>query len=77
MEYTGKLYGKVGKGYFPLTMTAEEVDELVKFKESVVAETEIRKAKKTQSTLCISCNKHRPSVKGDLWCNKCFDERIK
>lgn len=28
MEYKGKIYGKVGKGYFPLEMTTEDVDRL-------------------------------------------------
>ncbi len=30
MEYKGKLYGKVGKTYFPLLKTASEVDKLEK-----------------------------------------------
>jgi len=29
MEYKGKLYGKVGKHYFPLVMTSDDVDELL------------------------------------------------
>jgi hypothetical protein len=77
MEYLGKLYGKVGKTYFPLNMTAEDVDELVKFKESVIAEINARKVNTKQSTLCISCNKHHQSVKGELWCDKCIEEKIK
>ena len=28
MEYTGKLYGKIGRRLIPLTMTSEEVDAL-------------------------------------------------
>ena len=28
MEYEGKLYGKVGKRYIPLKMTADDVDKL-------------------------------------------------
>ena len=26
MQYKGKLYGKVGNGYFPLSLSADEVD---------------------------------------------------
>ena len=29
MEYTGKLYGKVGRRTIPLTMTTEDVDKLI------------------------------------------------
>lgn len=28
MEYKGTLYGKVGKSYFPLVKTAEQVDKM-------------------------------------------------
>jgi hypothetical protein len=28
MEYTGKLYGKIGRRMIPLTLTSEDVDEL-------------------------------------------------
>lgn len=28
MQYKGKLYGKVGNGYFPLSLTADEVDDM-------------------------------------------------
>ena len=28
MEYEGKLYGKVGKSYFPLEVSTEDVDGL-------------------------------------------------
>lgn len=28
MEYQGKLYGKVGKSYFPLVLTTKDVDKL-------------------------------------------------
>lgn len=28
MEYQGKLYGKVGKKYFPLIETTEDIDRL-------------------------------------------------
>lgn len=28
MEYKGKLYGKVGKTYFPMVETAEDFDKL-------------------------------------------------
>lgn len=30
MEYKGKLYGKVGKSYFPLLHTSDDYDNLVK-----------------------------------------------
>jgi hypothetical protein len=28
MEYKGKLYGKVGKSYFPLVLTTEDIDTM-------------------------------------------------
>jgi hypothetical protein len=28
MEYTGKLYGKIGRRQIPLTLTSEDVDKL-------------------------------------------------
>lgn len=30
MEYKGQLFGKVGKSYFPLIKTSEDVDKLEK-----------------------------------------------
>jgi hypothetical protein len=30
MEYTGKLYGKIGRRMIPLSLTSEEVDEAMK-----------------------------------------------
>jgi len=30
MEYKGKLYGKIGKYYFPLEQTAEDIDNMKK-----------------------------------------------
>jgi hypothetical protein len=30
MEYTGKLYGKIGRRIIPLTLTSEDVDKLEK-----------------------------------------------
>ena len=45
MDYQGKIYGKVGYIYFPLQMTSEEVDELVKFKETALKEIEELKNK--------------------------------
>ena len=39
MEYKGKLYGKVGKSYFPLVLTTKDVDameqELLKLRKEV------------------------------------------
>lgn len=38
MEYTGKLYGKIGRRLIPLTMTSEEVDAL---RESAIKNAEM------------------------------------
>lgn len=38
MEYTGKLYGKIGRRLIPLTMTSEEVDAL---RDSAIKNAEI------------------------------------
>lgn len=32
MEYTGKLYGKIGRRHIPLTLTSEDVDRLEQWK---------------------------------------------
>ncbi len=39
MEYSGKLYGKVGDQYFPLIETTEDVDALKKQIAELEAET--------------------------------------
>lgn len=36
MEYQGKLYGKVGKSYFPLIETTEDFDNLKKEKDELI-----------------------------------------
>ena len=36
MEYTGKLYGKIGRRYIPLTLTSEDVDRLVQWKKEAM-----------------------------------------
>jgi len=40
MEYTGDLYGKVGRRYVRLTMTTSEVDGLSKWNRALAAEAE-------------------------------------
>lgn len=61
MEYKGKLYGKVGKSYFPLLHTTDDYDNLVK----CVAELE--------ALLEQKLNIHAISGKRPSW-EKCSSE---
>ena len=36
MEYTGKLYGKIGRRMIPLTLTSEDVDKMERQKDAAV-----------------------------------------
>ena len=36
MEYQGKLYGKVGKHYFPMMQTTEDFDNLEKQRDELI-----------------------------------------
>ena len=36
MEYAGKLYGKIGRRYIPLTLTSDDVDRLEGWKKEAM-----------------------------------------
>jgi hypothetical protein len=58
MNYTGKLYGKFGKTYFPLILTSEDVDRM---------ERELAEAREQRDKLaaCIIHLKERDWINDD------------
>lgn len=78
MEYTGKLYGKIGRRLIPLTMTSEEVDRLVeenaKMKEALqrIAEYQGRFGEDDPNSVATECLHERTyELEGDVFCWRC------
>lgn len=80
MEYKGKLYGKVGKRYFPLVEPTEDIEKLRRSVgrsgEDYLLEIDRHKKhikvleKEIKPLLCPTCNKGGLYThNGYIWCN--------
>jgi hypothetical protein len=68
MQYQGKLFGKVGKAYFPLELTTTDVDKL---------QEEIEKLKSANIKLrnCENCkHEFHPFIEGTPCLGCCSEE---
>ena len=72
MEYSGKLYGKVGGEYFPLMETTEDVDALKNRIAELEAETEqLRLADVVGQSEQLSCGSNITTCVFYKDCGKC------